>query len=310
MFTFERHDTIDRRADEWVAAGIVSPGQAEEIKRFEHDDEPESSGRLTVAAELAAYFGSVLALMGGAVLVGRRWDDIGLGARSAIAAGIALVGFLAGRWLVQQHESGTDRLGAFMWVVGAGGWAMLVGLVVDEYGPERSEWVAIAVGVALASVGVALWRNLDRPLQLLTAAAGVLVAFLATAELVDLRVWLGGIVFIVLGSVVAIAAAAGRLRPRLIGIAVGAAGAYGGAIALGDFNRHLGPVAALAVGLVVVAGALVGREMLLLVLGVFGTLIATQALLATTLSGAAASAVVALLGLVVVIVAVGRTARG
>lgn len=309
MFTFERHDSIDRRADEWVAAGIISPGQAEEIKRFE-DDGTESSGRLTVVAELAAYFGSVLALMGGAVFVGRRWDDIGIGERSAIAAGIAIVGFLAGRWLVQQHESGTDRLGAFMWVVGAGGWAMLVGLVVDEYGPDRSEWAAVAVGVALAAVGVGLWRNLDRPLQLLTAATGVLVAFLAAADLVGLRVWVGGTVFIVLGSVVAIAAAAGRLRPRLVGIVVGAVGAYGGAIALDDLDRHLGPVTALVVGLVVVAGALLGREMLLLVLGVFGTLIATQALLATTLSGAASSALVAVLGLVVVIVAIGRTARG
>jgi hypothetical protein len=61
--------------------------------------------------EVAAYSGSVLALMGGAAVEGRERDAIGLAGRLAIAGTFMIAGLAAGRRLVAVGEPGTDRLG-------------------------------------------------------------------------------------------------------------------------------------------------------------------------------------------------------
>ena len=309
MAAFMGHDWIDRHTGEWVRAGLVSSDQAEAIRHFEHHTDTAEAERLSVGAEVASYLGSVLALMGGAIMVGRRWDTLGIAGRLGIAAAIAAVGFVAGRWLVRQGESAMTRLGGFMWAIGAGGVALFVGLSIDRWGPSEESWTPIGIGVVLFGVGLALWRNRERPLQFITAGVGFVMAAFGVGELTTPPAWLGGVVFIVVGLLVATPAAIDRVVPRTVAIAAGAAAAFGGAMALSDFNRHLGPFVALAVAAAMIVFALVDRTTVLLVLGVIGTLISTQALLMTTFDGAVSSMIVSVIGLAIVVIAVTRSSR-
>lgn len=301
-------DDLDRHVAAWVRAGIVSGDQADAIRRFE-GREKEPPERLTIGAEVTSYLGSVLALMGGALVVGRRWRELGIGGQLLIAVLIAAVGLVAGRWLFRQHERAMDRLGGFMWVIGAGGVAMFVGLALDEWGPSNQAWIPFVVGISVSALGLGLWRNRDRPLQLLTAGVGAWVGAVGCSELLDLAPWYGGILFVVIGAAVAVAAAVGWLHPRLVGVGAGAASAFGGAMVLMELNEHLGPFVALVVALATVVFALADRSTVLLVLGVIATLIATEVVLATTFDGLVASTIVAALGMVIVVIALVSTGR-
>jgi hypothetical protein len=105
-------------------------------------------------------------------------------------------------------------------------------------------------------------------------------------------------------------AAQHRLAPRLVALAIGSFSTFVGALMLMDVNDHLGAALALAVALSVVAFALRERLIPLLVLGVIGSLIATQVLLQSTFTGPIAATIVALLGLCIVAVSIVISQRG
>jgi hypothetical protein len=300
---------LERHAHEWVEAGLISPDQADAIGEFEHLGEHAAPQRLPLIAEVASYLGSVLALMGGAVAVGQRWDDLTVVGRIGIGVAVALVGFVAGTSVMRVGEAGTTRLGSYLWTLGAGGVAMAAAVLVDEVDPNAGGWLPLIAGAAVLPIGLGLWRNLDRPLQFLTAAAGFGSMFGGLAELTDVAVWKGGTALMIAGAVLVVGAALGRLVPHLVVLAVGSSTAYVGAFMLGDYNEHLGPAMALATAAVVVLGAIREGLVPLLVLGVVGSLIATQALLATTFTGAMSSMIVALIGLAIVVIAVLQTRR-
>jgi hypothetical protein len=294
---------------EWVDAGLISDEQAAAIEQFELDRvAPQGTERLGIAAEVAAYLGSVLALMGGIVVVGQRWREMAVPGRLAIALAVALVGSIAGTWLVRLAEPGTTRLGTFLWVVGTAGVGLAVGVVFDE-ADARAEVTGIGVGVAVLAMSVGLWRNLDRPLQLVTAVIGAGIAAVALRELTGIAAWWAGIVVWLVAVAFGAATAMDRIRPRLVGLAAASVVAMLGAAMLSDLDEHVGPAVAALTAAGVVAYALVDRSMPLLVVGIIGFLIATQALIATTFTGLAGSTVVTVLGLVVVVVIVVR-ARG
>lgn len=295
-------DWIDRRAAEWVRAGIVTTDEAEAIVRYEHRP-AEREDRLSIGAEVASYLGSVLALMGGAFVVARSWDRLPFVGRAGLAVAIALVGFAAGSWLVRLAEAGAVRLGTFLWAIGTGGAAMLVAVTGDRL-VDDAGWVLVAVGLTVLSIGVGLWHNRERPLQFLTAAVGAVLVLSGIGELVEIPTLVGSIVLMAAGGVLALGAGLGWLVPRDLVTAVGAVGAFVGAMSLSEIDDHIGPFVALAVAALLVVHALVARRVPLLVIGVIGTLIATQAVLMTTFSGALASMIVSMIGLAVVVGAV------
>jgi FtsH-binding integral membrane protein len=155
-------------------------------------------------------------------------------------------------------------------------------------------------------VGVGLWRNLDRPLQLLTALAGAGLTLVGLIVELDLESWQAGLIVWASGLALGTLAVAGFLEPRTFTIAVASAVAWFGAMTMMDWNDRIAPaVAAATAALAVVAGT---RERLVpvLVVGVLAFLIAIEALLSTTFSGAGSAMVVAVIGLIVVAVAVTR----
>lgn len=305
----QEHTTwLERHARSWVEAGLISEDQAVAIAEFE-GVRPREPQRLSTAAEVAAYLGSVLAIMGGAVAISGRWEDISLFGRVGIGIAIAVVGFLAGTWLMEVGEAGTSRLGSFLWAVGTGGVAITVGVFVDEVDSSAGGWMPLLIGLPVMAIGLGQWRNLDRPLQFLTAAIGFAMTLSGLAEIADVNIGDLGVVFLTTGVVCAVGSATGHLEPRWFVLATGSSGAYLGSFMLSDYNEHLGPAAAAIVATSLVVFALRERRIPLLVLGVAGALLATQALLATTFSGAAASMVVTMLGLAIVVGAVMKTRR-
>ncbi|MFC2153338.1 DUF2157 domain-containing protein [Actinomycetota bacterium] len=293
----------------WRDAGIISREQAERIEDFELHGEAPAPRRLTLVTEVAAYVGSVLAVMGGAAVVGSSWDDLSFGVQLGVGIAVMAVGFVTGTWLARFEEVGMQRLGRFLWAIGTGGVALFAFTVVAQIDPDEEGWIAAGVGVTVFGVSAVLWRNLDRPLQLLTTAIGFGVTLGALSALTDSPMWIASIVLLIIGGGLAAGAAMRRIQPRMIAVAVGTVAAYVGAFMLSETNERLGSAAALVVAIVVVAYALGDQMIPILVLGVLGSLIATQALLATTITGAASALVVTTLGLIIVVAAITRGVR-
>lgn len=300
---------LETHTHDWVEAGLISVDQADEIKRYEHVGEAAPPQRLPFVAEVATYVGSILTLMGGAAVVGEYWADLVLLGQLGVALGIMAVGFVTGTWLIRLGEAGTERLGSFLWVVGTGGVATGVFAVMKEIDPDNDGIIPLVVGLAVLAVGLGLWRNLARPLQLVTVAVGFAISLAGLGELIDPPAWVGGLVLLAVGLPLAAGAALHKIEPRLLALSIGAIAAYIGAFTFGELSEPVGPAAALLIGIAVIGLALRESLIPLLTLGVIASLIATQALLATTFTDAVSALVVTLLGLAIVIAAVVKSRR-
>jgi hypothetical protein len=300
--TLERKDVawLEGHAHEWIAAGLVSDEQVAAIRHFEHLDEPAAPQRLTLVAEVASYLGSVIAFVGGAVIIGPNWERLGMGGQLALAFAIVAVGFGIGTWLVHLAETGTERLGSFLWMVGSGGLAMAAAVVMNEIDPRDGEWFAIVIGLPLLAIGLGLWRNLDRPLQLITAVVGFGVAFGGIGGLTDVSMWVAAPLVWMIGAVFGAAAAAGRVRPRLVALAIAAVGVMVGAMMFGEVSQDVSAVVAMSTAALVVAYALHDGSLPLLAIGMVEFFIATMAMMQTLLVGMLPRLVAVLVGLAVV----------
>ena len=300
--TFDQRDevSLERQTHEWVRAGLISEQQAESIKQFEHVDEPVDDRRLTVVAEVASYLGSVIAFAGGAAIIGPNWDELGLFGQLALGVAIAVVGFTVGAWLVHLAEAGTARLGSFLWAVGTGGVALAVAVVVHRIDPRNGGWYAVAVGVPVLAIGVGLWRNLDRPIQLLTGAVGVLVVGGGIVELTDVPIWAPAALLWAASLVFGVLAAVDVVHPRLEALVVAATGLMFGSMMFGEQSERFAAVLAVASAATVVAFALHDRSWPLVGIGLFAFLISTTMLMQTVLQGTVARLIAVVAGLIVV----------
>lgn len=306
-------DSSDRWFDDhvagWVDHGLVSSEQIDAIRTFERTRGPEPA-RLSIVAELAVYLGSVLALMSGAVMVGQSWDSLGLAGRVAIGVAVAVLGFVAGARLIHLDDPAARRLASFMWVIGSGGVALVAGTLADRAEFEEPGWNLLTIGVPVLAIGAALWRNLDRPLQVLTTAVGAGLTLGGIGALLSTPQWLGGVLVWLLALGIGALAVTQRLRPELYVLGVASIAAMIGAGMLTDVSEVFGFAAATATAAGIVAVGLARHLIPILVIGVLAFLQSLQALLLTTLNGAVGAMVVAVLGLAIVIVVIVRSTRG
>jgi hypothetical protein len=307
-------DWLDEHAETWVEHGLVSSDQVEAIRTFErtHTDtrsRADAAPRLSIAAELAVYLGSVVTLMSGAMLAGQRWESLDTGSRAGIGLVVAALGFVAGMRLIQLDDPSSRRLASFMWLIGTGGVALAVGVLVAQAEFEEPGWNVLLVGVPILAIGAALWRNLERPLQVLTTAVGVGLTFGGIGALLSIPPWIGGIMVWSAGLAIGASAVMQRLRPELYVLGVAAVTAMLGALMLTDVSEFMGALAATITAAGVVGIGLVRRLVPILVIGVFAFLQSLQGLLMIVVDGAVAALMVAVAGLVVVIVVIVRSTR-
>jgi hypothetical protein len=303
------HDWLDDHAAAWVEHGLVSSDQIDAIREFEQEQAPEPP-RLSVIAELAVYLGSALALMSGAMMVGQAWDSLGLGGQVGIGIAIALLGFVAGTRLLHLDDPGTRRLASFMWLVGTGGVALAAAALAASAEFEEPGWNVLIVGLPVTAAGALLWRNLERPLQVLTTAVGVGLTLGGIGALLSVPPWIGGILIWLTALAIGALATTQRLRPELYVLGVAAIAASIGALMLTDVSEILGPAAATVTAAGIVAVGLARHLVPILVIGVLAFLQALEGLLLATVSGAVAAMGVAVVGLAIVIVVIVRSTRG
>ncbi len=300
--TLERRDVawLDGHAHEWVAAGLVSDEQVAAIRHFEHLDEPAAPQRLTLVAEVASYLGSVIAFAGGAAIIGPNWEQLGLVGQLVLALAIAMVGFGVGTWLVRVAEAGTERLGSFLWLVGTGGVAMAAAVIMNEFDPSDDTWAAIAIGLPVLAIGLGLWRNLDRPLQLLTAVVGFGITLGGIGALIEVSLWVAAPAVWMIAAVFCAVAALDYVHPRLIALAIGAIGVMVGAVMFSGVSENVSAVVAMFTAALVVAYSLHDRSLPLLAIGMVEFFWATMSSMATLLTGMVARLIAVLIGLAVV----------
>lgn len=294
----------------WVDAGLITPTQAAALREFEAQlpVTGEAAQRLGPIAEAGAFVGTLLALIGGGVGLGPQWGNISLALRLAIAAAIAIVGFAGGRWLMRLDEPSTRRLGGFLWVLGTGGLALAAGTLTNEVRRD-SPWIAVAVGATVALAGGALWRNRERPFQLMTLGIGLSVATGGVLALVDLNPWHAAAPTALVGVAAWLASGRHALHPEPLARAMASASIISGAFMLCDLSVRWGAAIALVAAAVLLAVALRLGESLALAVGAVGSLMAVQTLVQTTFHGPAGGAIVALVGLAMVTLVVVRAIR-
>ena len=300
--TLERKDVawLEGHAHEWVEAGLIAPEQAAAIRHFEHLDEPVAPQRLTLIAEVASYLGSVIAFAGGAAIIGPNWEKLGMIGQLVLAFAIAVVGFGIGTWLVHLAEAGTERLGSFLWMVGTGGVAMAAAVVMNEIDPSEEAWYPIVIGLPLVVIGLGLWRNLDRPLQLLTAVVGFGATLGGMGGLIDVSMWVTAPAVWVIAAAFGVVAAFDHVHPRLVALALGAIGMMIGAMMFSSVSENTSAIVAMISAATVVAFALNDRSLELLAIGMVEFFIATTALMQTLLSGMVPRLIAVLVGLALV----------
>lgn len=310
--TTTEHDHLvwlRRHLADWETAGLISKGQARAILRHERAGEALEAARLTVVAEVASYLGSVIAFAGGAAIIGPNWDEIGLLGQALVALAIAAIGFVAGAWLVRQGDAAMERLGAFLWLIGTGGAALFTGGLVDEVDPPDAAWFPTAIGIVVFVIGAGLWRNLDRPLQLATAALGAVVTGVGVVSMTELSPWIASPVLWSGSLGLGWLAAAERLRPRLVALALAGVGLMGASFSFMDANERIGAGVAVVSAAMIVAYALAERSWPLVGLGVAAFFMAITALMATVVQSTAGRLVAVMLGLAVVAAVAVRAQR-
>ena len=160
---------------------------------------------------------------------------------------------------------------------------------------------ALAAGCVVIAIGLGLWRNLDRPLQLLTVVGGVIAATAGLVDLLGVAVWPIGIALFFASLGVAWLAVRGRLHPELWVLLVAGAGMMIGAGMLTDLVESIGMIFGLLTAAGVVCAGLALHRVPLMMVGVIGFLQYLIGVLQTYLIGAIGAIVVLVLGLAMVV---------
>jgi hypothetical protein len=237
---------IDDSLRRWVAAGLITAEQAEEIGWFERippppparslrpervEFSPASARRVgrPSLAEALGYVGGVFALVGVFLVVSRFWVDLALAARLAMTIPTAVVLGLAG-WAVAARDERPAflRLRAVLWTLSTAATALTAGLIVAEtMGDDDGMAIAFAASLAAAVHAGALWAGRVRPLQQLACLATGLVALGTGIALVVEGPYGGFAVWAVALGLIAVGLL-GRMMQRHLPVLVGVVGAVVG----------------------------------------------------------------------------------
>jgi hypothetical protein len=254
--------------EDWVDAGLITPEQSRAIR--EHEAEPherraalasapsrESGPSLVV--EALGYLGGVVMLVGAGILVGMYWADLSVALRLILIAVTALAVVGAGFAVPDRLGEAAGRLRSVLWAVGVAATAGFLGVFSNEVLDRYDEHALVVIGPCTAVVAGILWwlrptwlQQLALFVPLMLAAAGVATELTSSSSS-----WGGGAIWAVAVGW-ALVCWAGRLAPRVSGVALGALGAVLGAMIM---DAEVGIALGLATGVATAAVALWERSL-------------------------------------------------
>ena len=293
---------LDQALQRWVAAGLIESAQADAIRAAEAGR--PAPQRSSLLAEALGYVGGILVLVAAITLTGRYWVDLGTGGRIAVAAGAALVLFVAGAAAPAPHTGPSGRLRAVVWLLSVAALAGTVGLVGDELLDLVNDEVVLLAAAVAALYAALLWRRHDAVPQHVAFVAAIVVAAGSAAALLPdnsssevpwLAVWGAGLAWMLLGW-------GGVVAPRAAAYVCGGAAVMVGSLVFADAGW--GALLALGSAALLVVGGVVERDLVLLGVGAVTTFVAVPRVVAERFPDAVAVAFV-LLGLGIALVVAG-----
>ncbi len=190
---------LDARLAGWVAAGLISAGQAEAIARFEMRPQPgpppapaprgpapgmpTSQHRRSVLVEALVYLGSAVVLAALVIVTAGYWYAFDRAARIAIPAAATVVLVAGGAAVPQRLAAMGSRVRGLLWLLSAATAALLLVVLVDV--PSISaETGVLLVAAGVFGLSVVLWVLHRTPAQQLAAfAAAELLAIAAVVRI-------------------------------------------------------------------------------------------------------------------------------
>ena len=267
----------------WVADQLITPEQADRIlvrgQVTVQTSLPEQRhpARSSVVIEALGYLGGVIILVASILVASLYWDQVTTTARLLILGSVAGLLLAAGFSVPERLEDVGARLRSVLLLLSTGALAGFLGVLgADPLDmADQDVFLLISAGVTVYAIG--LWLMSESLVQQLAMMLGVMLTAAALTNELDvsqalpgLAVWGVALIWVVLGW-------GGVLEPRRFVMVFGAAGMFVGAMT--TIPTNAGNVLALVTAAAVVATAVLFRDLLLLAVGAFGTLLVLPAVI-------------------------------
>ena len=227
---------------DWVEAGLITTEQSQAIRQHEVEHhgarttvavaQPAETGP-SLVVEALGYLGGVVMLVGAGILAGTYWADLSVPLRLILigATALALVG--AGFAVPDRLGDAAGRLRSVLWALGVAATAGFLGVFSTEVLERYDEHALVVIGPCTAVVAGILWwlrttwlQQLALFVPLLLSAVGIAMEVTSTdSSWGGAAVWTVAVCWAVLSW-------AGRLEPRVTGVAMGMLGAVFGALTM------------------------------------------------------------------------------
>lgn len=272
---------LTRLLETWVADQLITAEQADRILVRGQVTvqaplpEPKRPARSSVVIEALGYLGGVIILVASILVASLYWDQVSTTARLVILGSVAGLLLAAGFAVPERLEDVGDRLRSVLLLLSTGALAGFLGLFGADALDMADQEVFLLVSAGVTVYAIGLWLMSEHLVQQLAAMLGVMLTAAALTNELEVSqalpgfaVWGVALIWMVLGW-------GGVLEPRRFVTVFGAAGMFVGAMT--TIPTNAGNVLALLTAAAVVTTAVLFRDLPLLGVGAFGTLLVLPA---------------------------------
>jgi len=185
-----KQESLLSKIEDWVREGLISPEQAEALRRREVEGAAISPARRVRADEIFVYLGSLVVFLALAFLVGLNWRALGSAGR-ILSVLVPTVVMLALGWRLRGSESARLKRGAqALWLGACLLSGLSFGVIFDELG--LIDWYRLGPGDPLVLVSCLLASGVAGVAFVLLPSIAQSIAFhlCGSATLFSFLAWL------------------------------------------------------------------------------------------------------------------------
>lgn len=261
----------------WVADGLITPEQADRILvrgdvavQATPAAQERPHERSSLVIEALGYLGGVIILVASILIASLYWDQVETTARLIIVGGVAAVLLAAGFAIPERLEDVGVRFRSVLWLLSTGALAGFAGMLGADALDLAAKDVFVLTSCGVAAYAVGLWllgrglvQQLAMMVGLMLTAAALTNELAVSEQLPGFAAWGVALIWLLLGW-------GGLLKPSWFVMVVGATGMFAGALT--TIPTYAGIALSLGTAAAVVTTAVLFRDLLLLAVGAFGTL--------------------------------------